>query len=49
MRKARVFLHLNGFFTDAKGGTSWAHKRDEEKPSIGQGIWPDSVLAIQVR
>jgi hypothetical protein len=32
MRKARVFenVSLDGFFTDAKGGMSWAHKQDEE-------------------
>ena len=32
MRKVHVFnnVSLDGFFTDEKSDTSWAHKRDEE-------------------
>ena len=32
MRKVHVFnnVSLDGFFTDARGDMSWAHKRDEE-------------------
>jgi dihydrofolate reductase len=32
MRKIRVFDHvsIDGYFTDATGGMSWAHKHDEE-------------------
>jgi dihydrofolate reductase len=39
MRKVHVFdnISLDGFFTDANGDMSWAHKRDEEWNTFASG------------
>src|SRR6478736_5010160 len=39
MRKVNVFtnISLDGFFTDAKGDMSWAHKHDEEWNAFASG------------
>ena len=37
MRRIKVFnqISLDGYFTDAQGDMSWAHKHDDEWTSFG--------------